>query len=1251
MAVMLEITEKDITDLGDADLRHLVARLAAAEFRSKCLPRSSVTAGGNQDAADGGIDVRIDCPKEIEDPDFVPRRQTGFQVKKPDMPRGAILEEMCPKGMLRQSIRELADASGAYVIVSSLGSVADAPLADRRQAMRDALGDIPNAAQLHTDFYDRVRLTSWVNEYAGIVTWVRSRIGNRLSGWSNIEDLNGAGNKALKPYLLSDKARMIDERSRERQHLTVSEGIARLREALRLPRQCIRLVGLSGVGKTRLVQALFEECVGEEPLDPSIAIYTDYSEETEPSAKNMARQLIAQKQRAILVVDNCKPQTHSELARLCAGESSELALLTVEYDVADDEPEHTDVFRLHTASPELVSEWIKEAFKDISQVDREAIAKFSDGNFRVAGVIAGTLRKGETLGSLRDRELFERIFLQRSKENRELILAAEDLALLYSIEGEDVSCEGELSHIGSIRDIGARSLYEALAEMKKRGIVQARGRFRAILPQAIANTLAAHALERIPPTVFDHFCATLTPRMLKSVSRRLGFLHDSKAAQATVVRWLLNDGPLGDLFLKTDDSSQIIANIAPVAPEAVLEKIERYVICVDCHQLIRLIKAIGYDASLFDRSVDLLARLAASQSENNNLSSARNLFSECFHIYLSGTQASPEQRRAAVRRFAGSDDPLLRKSAPIALRALLNTGDFMSSGGHEFGARSRDWGWHPKNHQDISDWFEEAIALVIELESDGEARVILASALRGLWSYPGCREVLIRAARHFAQTTPWLEGWISCRAALRYDGNKMSPDAKAELEQLTKLLKPVDLLNQARAVVSNRMPVGGGWDFSDGEEEDDEVMKPWVKASEIAKGVGRALAQDSEVRIRFVAEVLIAPHPQRAFQCGVGLADGADDLDAMWNELAVAYRSAPSEVRNATLLNGFLSGAKQRDQVFTSMALDAAIGDPALLPMLPYFQATVGIDAVGVSRLRDAIKRGGLTSPDFRCIANGCVEKSPAEDLVGLLNDIASMPSGIGVALDILQMRLLASAKNDDEIRDGRLKLAGRDLLVRIDFSGVCDLHDYTVGEVIKACLCGEDGRRAAEVFCERLCSSLGSYAASCWNLRYTLEALFETQSFVALDAFLLSNSESLHCGLTAVCSGNKSCVEGLGIAVLQKWAGVDPNKRYPLLGSILRMFDEHAESNGGFSPHFMAMLEAAPDKRQFIGELWNRVYPRGWSGSLADILNRRRDLLCDLAKRPSREVSEWALDAITDINKWIEEERKRDRSSEERFE
>ena len=102
----------------------------------------------------------------------------------------------------------------------------------------------------------------------------------------------------------------------------------------------------------------------------------------------MARELIARGERAILIVDNCNPtptQSWRGFARVTA---SHVSLITVEYDVRDDEPEHTDVFRLESASRELVTEWIKQSFPDISQVDRGKIADFSDGNFRVAGALA-----------------------------------------------------------------------------------------------------------------------------------------------------------------------------------------------------------------------------------------------------------------------------------------------------------------------------------------------------------------------------------------------------------------------------------------------------------------------------------------------------------------------------------------------------------------------------------------------------------------------------------------------------------------------------------------------------------------------------------------------------------------------------------------------------------------------------------------------------------------------------------------------
>ena len=449
-------------------------------------------------------------------------------------------------------------SSGAYIIVSSKGSVADKPLADRRQAMRDALRDLPEAKKLYTDFYDRERLATWVNEYPGIAAWVRNRGGVGFSGWSSVGDWTGTKVAEPKPYLFNDKACLTDERSRDREQLTIGEGIKQLRAALRTPKHCIRLIGLSGLGKTRLVQALFESEVGEEPLDPNLAVYTDYSGEPDPTARDMARRLVLSGQRAILIVDNCNPATHTALACICSEGASKVSLLTVEYDVRDDEPERTDVFRLQSASPDFVAEWLRQSFPDISEIDCRTIANFSDGNFRVARALAETLSKGETLGRLRSRELFERIFQQRNQSDQNLLAAAEDLSLFYSIDGADTSDASELARIAGIRAVGVLPLYTALTELSHRGIAQVRGRWKAILPHAIANPLATSALQRIPPANFDRFSSSLTPRMQKSLSRRLGYLHDNPEAQAAVARWLCTDGPLGDLIARGEEEGDAV---------------------------------------------------------------------------------------------------------------------------------------------------------------------------------------------------------------------------------------------------------------------------------------------------------------------------------------------------------------------------------------------------------------------------------------------------------------------------------------------------------------------------------------------------------------------------------------------------------------------------------------------------------------------------------------------------------------------
>jgi len=191
--------------------------------------------------------VRVKCAVEIVEPDFVPRCLTGFQVKKPDMSAAATLLRCGLIIFCRDVIRELADASGAYVIISAQGSVADKPLAARRQAIREALRDLPTAAQLYTDFYDRDRIANWVINIRGlrlghVPSWTstfRMEQHRQLGRWRHIHS---------QAYLSDEKTCLIDERSRDSKHLTVTKAL--LDCAMRsLSLTVFRLIGLSGVGK------------------------------------------------------------------------------------------------------------------------------------------------------------------------------------------------------------------------------------------------------------------------------------------------------------------------------------------------------------------------------------------------------------------------------------------------------------------------------------------------------------------------------------------------------------------------------------------------------------------------------------------------------------------------------------------------------------------------------------------------------------------------------------------------------------------------------------------------------------------------------------------------------------------------------------------------------------------------------------------------------------------------------------------
>lgn len=1267
---MFEVTGDDITNLTDTQLRTLVARLAIAELYAQGCPVSSVTAGGDQDAKDGGIDVRVDCPVDLKNPDFVRRKVTVYQVKKSDMPARLICKEMSPRNELRPIFGELANVNGAYIIVSAKGSVADSSLKERRKAIEKQLRGLPNAEKLHTDFYDRERLANWVNLYPGIVAWVDDQRRNSRYGWASIGNWLGTNVSKYTPYLSDDKARIIDERTSRHEQLNINEGIVRLREILAKPGKCVRLIGLSGLGKTRLVQALFEgECAP--PLDPSIAVYTDYSQKPFPTARDMARHLISTRRRAILIVDNCNPATHSELANICSETGSQVSLITVEYDVRCDEPEGTDVFRIQSASADLVAQWLLQNFPDVTYINCQKIAEFSDGNFRLSRALAETLSRGQNLGTLKSYNLFERLFLQRNEPDQTLLLAAENLALLYSINGKNLSKKGELAQIAKHCNLSIQMLFKTLQVLHDRGLVQSRGRWRAILPQALSNWLATSALKRITPRDFDSFFVRLPSRMKKSLSRRLGYLHDSDYARTTFKRWLKTDSILGNLPDMDGDTIQILANIAPIDPKGVLKKIKCEISKVAGQKLINpesntrkqwicLIKQLAYDADMFDEAATVLAQFFAAEPLNYIGDSACSDFTRLFRLRFSSTRASPEQRRTLIEKWAQSEDCRFQNCASAALDSMLDTREILYFNKFDFGARSRDWGWMPLRRDNADDkdacsWYEHAIKLVGELSSFlPNARDILASHVRELWHIPTCRNAIEQVATQLSTQFLWIEGWGELSGLLSSAGPSMSDDVTGRLKTLVEQLEPKEAIHQEYAFLFIR-----SW-------HRDVINNTYDKTDEFfeekSKNIGRNLADDPTKRHIFISKILNLEHPSYVWQLGCGIAEKTADLSMMWKELIEKYNSTSWRSNLITLLCGFIYGSQTRDVRFTSEILEQILTNKDLVLALPRFQSAAGINDTGIARLRRAINKGVLSTSALLSIAYPGVATSSPIALTILLRDIAKLDEGVECALYILNSHFKREEGDQGLFSQESIKM-GRWLLRRANLAFVNQLIDMGISRnnlyfsetkdhnIIYICCGDTNGEATLRNICRRARAELKRRTLSIVNLDYLLKSLFEINAHIALDEFLTPDKRYRKKSIFEKYYGYPSPIEVIPWWILMKWAKIDPEKRFLLLGREMSMFHSGSQRVNQINRDFYKILIHAPRKDLFLGDIVSRVRLHSTSDTRIKLLHQRKEAIQKFADKVGGEVMQWVEDGLPRLNKWIDKKLEQDRKSEQSFE
>ena len=1279
---IFDIEKEELLRLSDVLLEEFIARLAEAEIAAKGHSPAWVSWSGSINAPDGGIDIRVQVPEDKLNTGFLERSDTILQAKKHSMPKAAIMKEMVAAGVLVSAISEQAAKSGSYIIVSLDDDCSPPMKSDRLSAMRYAFKDDRNKSNIHIDFYDRSKLVQWVRQHPSVMLWLKEQLGQGYSGWQAYGAWSNPPQGTDDTLILASGV-SVTLPSQKHQKLSIENAIEPMRELIRATAKAVRITGLSGVGKTRIVQALFDETVGRNALDRTVAVYVDTGANPDPSATAMLDRLIAERRRAVLILDNCPSELHSLLASRVSAAGGEVRLITVEYDIRDDKPQTTEVIHIEAVRPEMAEQLLIRRFPGIGQNNARRIAEFADGNARVSLAIAERAEAGESLAQLSDTQLFNRLFEQRNQPDNELREQAEILSLVYSfsISNGEVG-DQELDTLGSISGHSRTQLFRSVNKLSERHVVQKRGHWRAILPHAIANKLAATALDSIP---VDNLRAVFErpghQRLLMSFAHRLGLLHDHPVAKEIVETWLQSDGMLGQISELDEMSLRILDYISPVAPEALLDRIEAELSAPDFKgmhpryklqrtTILNLLRLLAYEAEAFDRCLRLLIHAANYEDESNNFDAVRAKISTFFQAYLSGTHASLGQRIKILNECFSSEVAGRKSLGFSMLSAALGgprwTGSVMS----EFGARPRNFGFHP-NHKELVEWRSAFVDVTVKLGTCGDtdlerpARRTLANAFRVMWRQEAMRGKLVDAARKLHAYQPFGEGWRAVRSTINFDysnrqGKENFHRLPEELAALDRELKPNDLVPAIMTYVLTKGSYGSlDTDFChEGNNYEEAERRLQAKSLRLGEDFATSAHELDELGSNLFANDWM---PYRA-TFGRGLAKGALDLRVGWRKLVEHLERQTEASKNFAVLVGFIEETNAVDPALVQELLDQCLQHPELRQVLVGLHPQRDFKESDLSRCEVLLDHPatylGMFGPIFW---QDGYANLPARRVLNLAQRLLTKTNGDDVVLDALSMKLHDKDVALDTLGP-ELRLVGlRAAIQRLqrdhnDFGGSVD---HAMENVVGAAL-RFDGNETEK---PHWLDTIFAVIDESYGHIHAFENAIQTTIGLMPEAFLnrvfAGSEEEQHRRSMFIsrCSWDKPPLAQIDVDVLIAWCSSRNNSDvWAAAATGIGVWSNDGDMETvTLSDSAIMLLETSPNPEAVLEAFADRVSPSIWSGSLANAMQPRAAAIGVLVEHKNVQIAAAAKSISEKLADRIEREKEReqreDKGREQRFE
>ena len=1270
----LEVTGEHITLLTDRTFPVLLRRLLSAEAQAHGLPEYGIHVAGSITTPDGGEDGRITWTKGPLNTSFLPSRFNQFQVKAGQVaPAAAALDVVSRSGEVKPMVRSALKARGHYIMLCA-HSYTHQQIEARENRIRVVLRDAGiELDDSQVDFRDADQVADWVNRYPSVAAWVKQwtqpgAIGPfcSLTQWSSRSEHDSS------PWADDDRLPGLRESVRERASK---------------PRHVIRMVGPSGIGKSRLILEALASSEQDERLGFSLADLVLYADESEVGnlAINGAVQTLAEnRQRAVVVVDRCSPETHRTLVGMVRRQEGLLSLITIDDDIPSAARDRTIVevtnYEILVKVPEAPSPVteaiISSVCPGLPSEDFRRLAYFSRGFPKIAHLVAQAWTNSRPVAHATEEHLVETFVVGRRSYDRELLLGSAQLLAAFRLVRVDYPDGDQLAEVVTRdRNLSAADLRDGINQLIDRGVAQRRGRYVTLEPRPIALYLAERKWRDWSPDEWEAILGGDTSSDLKvCAAKQLALLNTTTVAQQ-VVKHVCRFGGVFDGIkgLVQRSHTEVLSVLAEIDTSLVAVQIERSLQHFSDLDMVRgdirrhlvwALEKIAFHSDSFDEGAHMLLRLALVENEaySNN---ATGLFVGLFPVILGNTAADGYTRLLFLREVAQSDDPVQRK---IVVDALVNgseTHHFSRSVGSEtHGSRPTLPSWHPATRDEALSYIQCCVDLLVEFASGNDdvadyACIGLGRNLGSLAS-DGFIDLVEEVVRQVAPTRDsWPEALEALSEFLRRKASSVELEIVSRVSVLIDELSPQSLDARMRLLVTE-MP----WDYlCDEKLVHEQFEQLYLRQVVAVREFAAELMQEPDTlrdllpRLSRRLEPREGRHPQRMIcPFGKAIADFAESPLDWLGPITEALSEVPEAERDFDLLSGYLVGINETYPEKVELFKERAAAADVLAPALPLVCWRLGIVATDIELVLSAL-RAGLLSP-WQLIqwgGGGVLAEVEAHAVAPLFDALLDHSAeSDAVALDLLGMYVFQRLDTLENFRSQLQKIAE-------NFTKYPSLDHHTVvahhfGNLMKWIL--EKGRddpdaRAVALALSRALVDLGDDTAEeILRVRMIEKRMIEPVIQLLLGSFpeitwpIVGSaiiSDPLRAWNLGRLLGSRmssddrhdSVILSLPEDVLFEWCRAHPNSAPAFTATVVPVLTTYNREAVGHSlhPYMARLLDEFGDRKDVLRSVEANIHsyfgwgsPTGYFALHEAPLSKLRD------EHPSAKVRHWAKATLRDI-------------------